>query len=118
MATKIKGIISQSAEVPKRPGLPPSTSAERLKGAPCLASPWHRHESDVVALSVNPYIWDNGIDIREEIRMDRDSKVDPAAHQPSKAELEEDVGVNATPEALGWAVTRGGAEQRDKKSRS
>ena len=61
------GIISQSAEGPKRPGLPPSTSAERLKGAPCLASRWHRHESDVVALYVNPQIWDNGIDIREEI---------------------------------------------------
>ena len=36
---------------------------------------------------------------------------DPAAHQPSKSELEEDVGVNATPEALAWAVTRGGAEK-------
>ena len=47
--------------------------------------------------------------------MDRDSKVDPAAHQPSKAELEEDVGVNATPEALAWAVTRGGAERKENK---
>ncbi len=35
---------------------------------------------------------------------------DPAAHQPSKS-LEEDVGVNATPEALAWAVTRGGADR-------
>ena len=42
--------------------------------------------------------------------MVRDSKV---AHQPSKAEMEEDVGVNATPEALGRAVTRGGAEPRE-----
>ena len=45
--------------------------------------------------------------------MGRDSKVDPAAHQPSKAELEEDVSINATPEALAWAVTRGGAERRE-----
>ena len=33
----------------------------------------------------------------------------PAAHQPTKAELEEDVGIDAAPEALAWAVTRGGA---------
>ena len=44
--------------------------------------------------------------------MVRDSKVAPAAHQPSKAELEEDVSINATPEALAWAVTRGGTERR------
>ena len=37
---------------------------------------------------------------------------DPAAHQPSKAEMEEDVSIDATPEALAWAVTRGGAEWR------
>ena len=43
--------------------------------------------------------------------MDRDSKVDPAAHQPSKTELEEDVSIDATPEALAWAITRGGAER-------
>ena len=45
--------------------------------------------------------------------MDRDPKANPAAHQPSKAKLEEDVSVDATPEALAWAVTRGGAERRD-----
>ena len=45
--------------------------------------------------------------------MGRDSKVAPAAHQPSKAELEEDVSIDATPEALAGAVTRGGAERRD-----
>ena len=44
--------------------------------------------------------------------MKQESKADAAAHQPSKAELEEDVSVNATPEALAWAVTRGGAEKR------
>ena len=47
--------------------------------------------------------------------MDRDPKADPAAHQPSKTELEEDIGVDASPEALAWAVTRGGAERRDAK---
>ena len=49
--------------------------------------------------------------------MERDPKANPAAHQPSKAELEEDVGVNASPEALAWAVTRGGAaKQRSEES--
>jgi hypothetical protein len=47
--------------------------------------------------------------------MVRDSKVAPAAHQPSKSELEDDVRIDATPEALGWAVTRGGAERHDAK---
>ena len=36
---------------------------------------------------------------------------DPATHQPSKAEIEEDASIDATPEALAWAVTRGGAER-------
>ena len=43
----------------------------------------------------------------------RESAVDPAAHQPTKADMEEDVGIDAAPEALAWAVTRGGAERRD-----
>ena len=48
--------------------------------------------------------------------MPQEVKADPAAHQPSKAELEEDVSVDATPEALAWAVTRGGADRKkDKK---
>ena len=45
--------------------------------------------------------------------MVRDSKVAPAAHQPSKSELEEDVSIDTTPEALAWAATRGGAERRE-----
>ena len=50
--------------------------------------------------------------------MGRDPKANLAAHQPSKAELGEDVGIDATPEALAWAVTRGGAEKRlTKKSK-
>ena len=55
-----------------------------------------------------------------EDQMNREQKAncDPAAHQPSKAELEEDVGIDATPESLAWAVTRGGAEPRDRKPRS
>ena len=39
-------------------------------------------------------------------------RANPSSHQPSKAELEEDVRVDASPEALAWAVTRGGAERR------
>ena len=41
---------------------------------------------------------------------ERDLKAtDPAAHPPTKA----DVSTDATPEALAWAVTRGGAERRE-----
>ena len=46
------------------------------------------------------------------MRMEREPRTDRATHQPSKAELEEDVSVDASPEALAWAVTRGGAEKR------
>lgn len=46
---------------------------------------------------------------------DRDLRAtDPAAHQPTKADMEEDVAIDATPEALAWAVTQGGAERREK----
>ena len=38
---------------------------------------------------------------------------DPASHQPTKADMEEDVSIDATPEALACAVTRGGAERRE-----
>ena len=48
--------------------------------------------------------------------MDRDIKDDSATNQPSKAELEEDVGIDATPEALAWAVTRGGAKRWEKEN--
>ena len=44
--------------------------------------------------------------------MDRESPIDPAAHQPAKSDMEKDVIIDATPEALAWAVTRGGAERR------
>lgn len=49
--------------------------------------------------------------------MDREGKriPDPASHQPSKAELEADVSADATPEALAWAVTRGGAKRHQSK---
>ena len=40
---------------------------------------------------------------------------DPAAHQPSKAELEEKVSAGAPLKALAWAITHGGAERRDDK---
>ena len=49
--------------------------------------------------------------------MESDPKVDKSAHQPSKAELEEDMSIDATPEDLAWAVTRGGAERRAAKER-
>ena len=36
---------------------------------------------------------------------------DPAVHQPIKADIEEDVSIDATPQALAWAVTLGGGER-------
>ena len=45
--------------------------------------------------------------------MEREPMADPAAHQPSKAELEEDVSIDAPPKAVAWAVTRGGAVRRE-----
>lgn len=48
-----------------------------------------------------------------EAMAERDLRVsDPAAHQPTKADMEEDVSIDATPRALAWSVTRGGAERR------
>ena len=44
--------------------------------------------------------------------MEREPLADASAHQPTKAELEEDVSIDAAPEALAWAVTRGGAEKK------
>ena len=50
---------------------------------------------------------------------ERDLKVtDPAAYQPTKAEMEADVGIDATPEALAWAVTRGGVDRREGSKKS
>ena len=49
--------------------------------------------------------------------MDRESKADPATHQPTKAELEESVSIDATPEALAWATTRGANTQGYFKAR-
>ena len=49
--------------------------------------------------------------------MKQESKADAAAHQPSKAELEEEVSIDATPKALAWAVARGGAVRRDTVAR-
>ena len=42
----------------------------------------------------------------------RESAVEPAAHQPTKADMEEDVNIDAAPKALAWAVTRVGAGRR------
>lgn len=53
-----------------------------------------------------------------EAMADRDLKAtDPVAHQPTKADLEEDVSIDATPDALAWAVTRGGSERREPTDR-
>ena len=38
---------------------------------------------------------------------------DPAAHQPTTADMEEVVRIDAAAEALAWAVIRGGAERRE-----
>ena len=38
---------------------------------------------------------------------------DPAAHHPTKADMEEDMSVGDSPEALAWAVTRGGTHRKE-----
>ena len=48
--------------------------------------------------------------------MAQEAKADAAAHQPSKSELEDDVSIDATPETLAWAVTRGGAVRRVRRA--
>ena len=49
--------------------------------------------------------------------VDQDRRAtDPTAHQPTKADMEEDVSIDAAPEALAWAVTRGGAERCQDKT--
>ena len=46
--------------------------------------------------------------------VDQDLKAtDPAAHQPTKADMEADVCIDATPEALACAVTRGGTHRKE-----
>ena len=40
-------------------------------------------------------------------------KLADSRHQPSKAEMEEDVSVRTTPEALASAVVKGGAPRRE-----
>ena len=47
--------------------------------------------------------------------MERDPPENPSEHQPTKAELEDDVRIDATPEALAWTLTRGGAAPEKKK---
>ena len=42
----------------------------------------------------------------------------PVDHQPTKAEMEEVIEIDATPEALAWAITRGGAERREPADKS
>ena len=39
--------------------------------------------------------------------------LDPATHRPSKAGLEEDMRIEATPGALTWAVIRSGEKRED-----
>ena len=61
-------------------------------------------------------LYDHRVDTasRSEAMADRDVRAtDPAAHQPTKADTEEDVSIDATLEALAWAVTRGGAERQE-----
>ena len=41
---------------------------------------------------------------------------DPAAHRPTKTNMEADVSIDGAPEALEWAVTRVGAERREDES--
>ena len=53
-----------------------------------------------------PILWNMGVDEREETSMDRESK----------AEMEDDVSIDATPGELAWPLTRWGAERREPKA--
>lgn len=45
--------------------------------------------------------------------VERDPRVsDPPAHQPTKADMEEEVSIDATPKALAWATMCGGSERQ------
>ena len=48
---------------------------------------------------------------------ERDLKAsDSATHQPTKAELEEEMSIDATPEALAWAAPCGAAARQEDKA--
>ncbi len=50
----------------------------------------------------------------EEAMVDRDRRAtDPATHQPTKADMEDDASIDATPVALAWAVMRGGTHRKE-----
>ena len=51
--------------------------------------------------------------------MDSDGKpvTDPAVRRPANTKLEAGVSVNAAPEALAWAIARGGIERREATKR-
>ena len=49
---------------------------------------------------------------REVPMMEREPPTDPSVTQTTKAEMEEDVRIDAAAEALAWAITHGGAERR------
>ena len=84
-----------------------------------LPGPWRRHPCVIEhGLRGRQKNWDvlspmyHRVDTasRREAMAGQDLKAtDPAAHQPTKA----DIGIDAAPEALAWAVTRGGAERRE-----
>ena len=40
-------------------------------------------------------------------------QVEPCAYQPTKAEMEEVIAIDATPDEIAAAVLRGGAERQD-----
>ena len=39
--------------------------------------------------------------------------VEPPSHQLTTADIDENVSIGTTPEALAWNATRGGSERRD-----
>lgn len=54
---------------------------------------------------------------QREAMAERDLKASgPATHQTTKGELEEEAGIDATPEALAWAAPRGTAARQEDKA--
>ena len=44
-------------------------------------------------------------------------QVEPCAYQPTKAEMDEAIAIEATPDEIAAAVLRGGVDRRDKPSK-
>ena len=108
------GIISKSAEIYPLACAPLQPRDPMRVASACAISTGPMSYDCVRMRPESPYtiVWTQLH--RREAMVDQDRRVsDPAAHQPTKADMEEDVAIDATPHALAWAVTRGGTHRKE-----